>query len=443
MDAAMTVSDMRNAVSAEVNRNFFDMLNNSYDPNFSDTFAGVYFGNDDKFHICFTDPASIEKYKPAADSKAVDATVRSAQSKYTKLNFADKAVTTDLVSFDVRTYSETYLKSIQEAIRPVMIKLGTYQTSVQPDTNRVDIYVEDAAIIDGINAFLEKASFDIGAIHYICQKNTIEICSTAVNGTSITDFYNEGSIGFHGFDWYYQKYGLVTCGHAAPVGRTLYDRYGAYIGKPWYWNLEGNLDSAFVRLENPNLTPTYQLSDGNSIRDYALGYDNYVGAATRTYGVATTEANPAGYSTGFIRSTSTDCANYYDGYGYVSLYDMIVTSNNVIKGDSGGPLLTKDSFHLLGITTATIPGASTSYFIKASYICLKYHLQPFTYYGTAPLIGDIDGSNHVDTTDARMALQYATGAITSFTYKQQQAADITMDGFIDTTDARLILQNVW
>ncbi len=54
-------------------------------------------------------------------------------------------------------------------------------------------------------------------------------------------------------------------------------------------------------------------------------------------------------------------------------------------------------------------------------------------------LGDIDGSGKVDTTDARLALQYAVEKIT-LTEDQLLAADVDGSGKVDTTDARLILQ---
>lgn len=58
---------------------------------------------------------------------------------------------------------------------------------------------------------------------------------------------------------------------------------------------------------------------------------------------------------------------------------------------------------------------------------------------TATAAGDINGDEKVDTTDARLALQYAVGK-TDLSPDQQTAGDVNADGKVDTTDARLILQ---
>ena len=55
------------------------------------------------------------------------------------------------------------------------------------------------------------------------------------------------------------------------------------------------------------------------------------------------------------------------------------------------------------------------------------------------LLGDIDGDKVVNTTDARLALQYAVEKIT-LDEAQLAAGDVDGDGIVNTTDARLILQ---
>ncbi len=55
------------------------------------------------------------------------------------------------------------------------------------------------------------------------------------------------------------------------------------------------------------------------------------------------------------------------------------------------------------------------------------------------LLGDINGDGVVNTTDARLALQYAVEKIT-LTGSQLGLGDVDGDGIVNTTDARLILQ---
>ena len=55
------------------------------------------------------------------------------------------------------------------------------------------------------------------------------------------------------------------------------------------------------------------------------------------------------------------------------------------------------------------------------------------------LLGDVDGNGTVDSTDARLVLQYAVGKIGE-TAITMTAADVNGDNAVDSTDARLILQ---
>ncbi len=57
---------------------------------------------------------------------------------------------------------------------------------------------------------------------------------------------------------------------------------------------------------------------------------------------------------------------------------------------------------------------------------------------SAATLGDVSGDGKIDSTDARMVLQYAVKKISSLPV--QNAADVDGNGHIDSTDARLILQ---
>jgi len=54
------------------------------------------------------------------------------------------------------------------------------------------------------------------------------------------------------------------------------------------------------------------------------------------------------------------------------------------------------------------------------------------------MIGDVNGNGKVDSTDARLVLQYAVKKISSL--DALDAADVDGNGRVDSTDARLILQ---
>ena len=102
----------------------------------------------------------------------------------------------------------------------------------------------------------------------------------------------------------------------------------------------------------------------------------------------------------------------------------ITTGSNITTAKSDAP--TQPTEHPTKTTTATYPlsTASTSPTGPS---------QPSTSFG------DINGDGTVNTTDARLALQYAVEKIT-LTESQIVLGDVNRDDVVNTTDARLILQ---
>ena len=88
-----------------------------------------------------------------------------------------------------------------------------------------------------------------------------------------------------------------------------------------------------------------------------------------------------------------------------------------------------------GGTEGTITDLSLDYF----YVCrsevssIGRNVDP-----NSVMIGDVDNSGKVDSTDARLVLQYAVKKISSLA--ALDAADVNSDGKVHSTDARLILQ---
>ncbi len=58
--------------------------------------------------------------------------------------------------------------------------------------------------------------------------------------------------------------------------------------------------------------------------------------------------------------------------------------------------------------------------------------------GAGVLLGDVNGNGTIDSTDARLVLQYTVGKVSAL--EVSAAADVDGNGSIDSTDARLILQ---
>lgn len=71
--------------------------------------------------------------------------------------------------------------------------------------------------------------------------------------------------------------------------------------------------------------------------------------------------------------------------------------------------------------------------------CLACGKITFEEVATLTGLGDVNGDRVIDSTDARMTLQYAVGKLND-TALDTKAADVNKSGEVDSTDARLILQ---
>lgn len=99
--------------------------------------------------------------------------------------------------------------------------------------------------------------------------------------------------------------------------------------------------------------------------------------------------------------------------------------------------------HMVGNTIYVFDPATGGVVTLATALARKssYKLSGYFYFNvTCQMRGDINNDGRVDTTDSRLALQYAVGSIT-LTPAQLKAADFNGDGVVDTTDSRLIMQS--
>ncbi len=84
-----------------------------------------------------------------------------------------------------------------------------------------------------------------------------------------------------------------------------------------------------------------------------------------------------------------------------------------------------------------VPETETDLYIDYFYIT-RSEETTFNRAPAAAKAGDVNGDDKIDSTDARLVLQYAVGKIT--TLGVEAAADVNRDNKVDSTDARLILQ---
>ena len=122
----------------------------------------------------------------------------------------------------------------------------------------------------------------------------------------------------------------------------------------------------------------------------------------------------------------------------VCLYDdtyEVVAESGWLRMGEGFQYAERGIGNMMWELTASTQEAETSGEVWLDYLVVT---KPAAGSSSA-VLGDIDGNGVVNTTDARLALQYAVEKIT-LTEAQLAAGDVDGDGVVNTTDARLILQ---
>ena len=125
--------------------------------------------------------------------------------------------------------------------------------------------------------------------------------------------------------------------------------------------------------------------------------------------------------------TSGDAPSGIEAYFSASDESAVVFDEQVYDAETGKTTVK---------VTLMKPGEHTLY---ASTEANEYAECALRITGDAQKLGDIDGNGTVNTTDARLALQYAVEKIT-LNEAQLVVGDVDGDGVVNTTDARLILQ---
>ena len=231
------------------------------------------------------------------------------------------------------------------------------------------------------------------------------------------------------------------------VARLFINEKGSYtFMQTTDMNLKAGTENSLYRVESRLQVPTMQ-STGSGFATlllYGLNANGstYSGAPviafTQYDGVTVNDEHLTDWKTGvwYRVAIEVDLRDINNKTYRVSLYDddykLLASSKTIAfagsyqgNTDSVGNLL----YELSNDTSST--AGSNEFLVDYSIVS---QLDP-----SAVQLGDINGDGTVNTTDARLALQYAVEKIT-LTSAQLSAGDVDGDGVVNTTDARLILQ---
>lgn len=157
----------------------------------------------------------------------------------------------------------------------------------------------------------------------------------------------------------YGKTGYVTTAHGVQYNDNV-SVNGYILGKCTERQYSGSVDAAFCE-EDPNQYVTYS----NQINGTSINLSSSIRNATAGM-LISKSGNATGVTSGSVISTSTD-ATFYIGTTSVKLTDVVETTVDADKGDSGAPAFYNTGWQgdLVGIVAG---GGYYTYLVKASNI---------------------------------------------------------------------------
>lgn len=157
----------------------------------------------------------------------------------------------------------------------------------------------------------------------------------------------------------YGKTGYVTTAHGVQYNDNV-SVNGYILGKCTERQYSGSVDAAFCE-EDPNQYVTYS----NQINGTSINLSSSIRNATAGM-LISKSGNATGVTSGSVISTSTD-ATFYIGTTSVKLTDVVETTVDADKGDSGAPAFYNTGWQgdLVGIVAG---GGYYAYLVKASNI---------------------------------------------------------------------------
>lgn len=196
----------------------------------------------------------------------------------------------------------------------------------------------------------------------LCNNNVLDSNSIVYPGYKIDVNYN-GYVSYRSIAfWAYDRYGnlgVVTAPHSTlQVGMPM-SYYGKDFGSCTQAVFGGNVDAAFIKMENSGFTPsTFFTGPGFDLNgNYYI--DDFASNGPERYPIYTIGAR-SGPQTGYVISGSVTTA-----YG---ITDCVVASNYADKGDSGGLAVIKvnGQYLIAGIITGKT-ASNTVGFTKAKH----------------------------------------------------------------------------
>ena len=293
------------------------------------------------------------------------------------------------VKFVKRPFSFNELNEIYELIATNMSELSVYKTFIDVKTNKVQVFIQDNKNRQPLLSFLRDNvdGFTPNKIIIQVEKNNIEYTNRkAYNGEET--YYRWGlfninkasaSIGFQARDKSTNQLGIITCAHAAPAGKTMFDKGGVAIGIPSKRQQGGTIDAAFIPFQNTSSVTWVATNEIRWLNNGNLNATYYKYAAIEGYIVVGRVVTKVGIGSGrnFGEILSTNATLTVEGDYYTN---VIYYSNTNKKGDSGGPVYFPESFdnYIMAVNFAGPSDGSAGYGSRVSHILGLFNLELYT-----------------------------------------------------------------
>ena len=235
----------------------------------------------------------------------------------------------DTLIYNKCNYSYNELRNVYDQICEHINEYNITEVSIIESKNKVIVYGEN------INEISNKLTniINTNAVEFQELNSQYSKCATydLKAGEYVSSDIYESTIGFCGKDENGNK-GIIIAGHAVnAIGNTVYNSNGKKIGTVTKRKESGNVDAAFVKIENglfAKFNATYQLSDGSNIWSWLPSSSIPEGTQLKKYGITT------GQTSGKVITNTTTFT-----VGSITHTDVVRTSIYAQPGDSGGPVI--------------------------------------------------------------------------------------------------------
>ncbi|MCL2587049.1 MAG: hypothetical protein FWE31_02300 [Firmicutes bacterium] len=243
------------------------------------------------------------------------------------------------VIYHAHQFSFNFLSDIHNIVMDLMYVYSISATSIAPQYNFVEIYVEESIDIRNVTRHLSALGlFQQDAIRFVIEENAAVLASTPIRGGHQI---SGGTMGAKAICMETGRRGIITNSHVAPHGWMMrHEPTQIMIGRSAQYQMERGVDAAFVPFEDADIW------EFDSSASFWAGNRSNVTVVPRTYQIRNRNDIVVGLPvvkfgdrTGRTEGT-IERIRYARNVEGIRFTDQIRHSARMYFGDSGSPLFT-------------------------------------------------------------------------------------------------------